>query len=59
MGSRPCPALLRGDGQTIGNHLAAMAQDCPQLAPAYRAMALATLDELGRDDQDLRAMLKA
>lgn len=51
--------LLRGDGQTIGNHLAAMAQDCPQLAPAYRAMALATLDELGRDDQDLRAMLKA
>jgi predicted short-subunit dehydrogenase-like oxidoreductase (DUF2520 family) len=50
--------LLRGDGQTIGNHLAAMEQDCPELIPPYRAMALATLDELGRDDRALRAMLK-
>jgi predicted short-subunit dehydrogenase-like oxidoreductase (DUF2520 family) len=50
--------LLRGDGQTIGNHLVALAQDCPEMAPAYRAMALATLDELGRDDRDLRATLR-
>ncbi|HAF42196.1 MAG TPA: DUF2520 domain-containing protein [Sphingobium sp.] len=40
--------LLRGDGETIATHLAALASDCPSLAPAYRAMALATLDELER-----------
>lgn len=50
--------LLRGDGHTIANHLAAMEQGCPDLTPAYCAMALATLDQLGRGDPVLRAMLK-
>jgi len=40
--------LLRGDERTVAGHLAALAADCPALLPAYRAMALATLDELGR-----------
>ena len=40
--------LLRGDGETIGNHMAALERDCPELVPAYRAMARATLDELER-----------
>lgn len=40
--------LLRGDDQTVEGHLAALAAHCPDLLPAYRAMALATLDELGR-----------
>lgn len=40
--------LLRGDAQTIGDHLDAMAAHSPDLLPAYRAMALATLDELKR-----------
>lgn len=40
--------LLRGDGDTIAAHLAALERDCPDLLPAYRAMALATLDELDR-----------
>jgi predicted short-subunit dehydrogenase-like oxidoreductase (DUF2520 family) len=40
--------LLRGDGETIRHHLAAIEQDAPTLTPAYRAMALATLEELER-----------
>jgi len=40
--------LLRGDGDTIAAHLAALERDCPELLPAYRAMALATLDALDR-----------
>jgi predicted short-subunit dehydrogenase-like oxidoreductase (DUF2520 family) len=40
--------LLRGDGDTIDGHLAALASHCPEVLPAYRAMALATLDELER-----------
>ena len=40
--------LLRGDEQTVEGHLDALAADCPRLLPAYRAMALATLDELRR-----------
>ena len=40
--------LLRGDARTIGDHLAALADDSPALLPAYRAMARATLDELER-----------
>ncbi|MCW1384136.1 DUF2520 domain-containing protein [Novosphingobium sp. KCTC 2891] len=40
--------LLRGDRETIGNHLAALEGECPDILPAYRAMALATLDELER-----------
>lgn len=46
--------LLRGDRATIGNHLAALATHDPALLPAYRAMALATLDALGRQDDPLR-----
>lgn len=40
--------LLRGDAQTIGDHLAALTDYSPALLPAYRAMARATLDELRR-----------
>lgn len=40
--------LLRGDAETIGGHLVAIERHCPELLPAYRAMARATLDELGR-----------
>lgn len=40
--------LLRGDGDTIAAHLAALERDCSDLLPAYRAMALATLDALDR-----------
>ncbi|KQZ63895.1 cytoplasmic protein [Sphingopyxis sp. Root1497] len=40
--------LLRGDGETIAAHIDAIMRDCPDLLPAYRAMALATLDELDR-----------
>lgn len=40
--------LLRGDGATIHHHLEALQRDTPTLTPAYRAMALATLDELER-----------
>lgn len=42
--------LLRGDERTIDGHLDALHAHCPQLLPAYRAMALATLDELGRTE---------
>ncbi|MCI4592014.1 DUF2520 domain-containing protein [Sphingobium sp. BYY-5] len=49
--------MLRGDGETIANHLAALAKDCPQLLPAYRAMAMATLDRLEQPgDQSLSAI---
>jgi predicted short-subunit dehydrogenase-like oxidoreductase (DUF2520 family) len=40
--------LLRGDSRTIGEHLDAMTHWTPDLLPAYRAMAVATLDELER-----------
>jgi predicted short-subunit dehydrogenase-like oxidoreductase (DUF2520 family) len=54
--------LVRGDDQTIGRHLAALAHDRPDLLPAYRAMAMATLDALDRSgaapDQALRAQLQ-
>lgn len=40
--------LLRGDDRTIGEHLDALGTYSPQLLPAYRAMAHATLDELKR-----------
>lgn len=40
--------LLRGDVQTVGGHLDALQQHSPDLLPAYRAMARATLDELKR-----------
>lgn len=40
--------LLRGDANTIRRHLAVLADDCPEALPAYRAMALATVEELER-----------
>lgn len=40
--------VLRGDTETIRRHLAALEGACPELLPAYRAMALATIDELER-----------
>ncbi|MFP5432913.1 MAG: DUF2520 domain-containing protein, partial [Alphaproteobacteria bacterium] len=40
--------LLRGDDETIAKHLAALGEQCPTLLPPYKAMALATLDELDR-----------
>lgn len=49
--------LLRGDRQTIGNHLTALNAHAPELLPAYRAMALATLDALDRDEAALRSDL--
>ncbi|MFD1106738.1 Rossmann-like and DUF2520 domain-containing protein [Sphingobium olei] len=54
--------LLRGDVATIADHLAAMGRDCPDLLPPYRAMALATLGELGRTgapvSPEMRALLE-
>lgn len=38
--------LLRGDERTVEDHLASLAVDCSELLSAYRAMALATIDEL-------------
>lgn len=40
--------LLRGDAQTVGDHLVTLEANSPDLLPAYRAMARATLDELRR-----------
>ncbi len=42
--------LLRGDADTIRKHLTALEGACPETLPAYRAMVLATLAELGRTD---------
>lgn len=40
--------LLRGDGDTIVDHVSALSATSPHLLPAYRAMATATLDALER-----------
>lgn len=40
--------LLRGDDETIHNHLIALDSYCQEMLPAYRTMAIATLDELER-----------
>jgi predicted short-subunit dehydrogenase-like oxidoreductase (DUF2520 family) len=40
--------VLRGDTETIRRHLVALKGDCPELLPTYRAMALATVEELER-----------
>ena len=40
--------LLRGDANTVRGHIAALNSACPTVLPAYRTMALATLDELER-----------
>lgn len=56
--------VLRGDRATVAAHVAALRQDCPAVLPAYRAMALATVEELarhGRGDHHaaLRVILRA
>lgn len=38
--------VLRGDADTVARHLAVLGEQCPQVLPAYRAMAAATLDTL-------------
>lgn len=40
--------VLRGDAATLSRHKAAIIADCPTLLPAYKAMAVATADELTR-----------
>ncbi|MEC3948357.1 Rossmann-like and DUF2520 domain-containing protein [Sphingobium sp. HWE2-09] len=50
--------LIRGDGDTIRNHLAALSADCPQLLQPYRAMATATLDALERSGQQTSTELR-
>ena len=45
--------VLRGDTETIRRHLAALEGDCPELLPPYRAMALATAEELERRSDSL------
>lgn len=40
--------VLRGDARTVEGHVAALRGECADLLPAYRAMALSTLDELER-----------
>lgn len=45
--------LLRGDVGTITGHLAGMGKDSPLLLPAYRAMALATLDAVKGQGHDM------
>jgi predicted short-subunit dehydrogenase-like oxidoreductase (DUF2520 family) len=47
--------LLRGDATTIRNHLDAFGRYDPAILPAYRAMALATLDMLERADRPASA----
>jgi predicted short-subunit dehydrogenase-like oxidoreductase (DUF2520 family) len=51
--------LLRGDAQTIADHLAALEAHDPGLLPAYRAMARATLDELDREGSPPASALRA
>ena len=45
--------VLRGDNDTIRSHLAALESDCPELLASYRAMALATAEELERSSDPL------
>ncbi|WP_447762632.1 Rossmann-like and DUF2520 domain-containing protein [Sphingopyxis panaciterrae] len=52
--------LLRGDERTINEHLDALADGAPELRSAYRAMAIATLDELERTgSSDVPSRLRA
>lgn len=51
--------LLRGDGDSISRHLTALASDQPQLLPAYRAMARATLDALEQHGQSVSLSLRS
>lgn len=50
--------LVRGDAQTVAGHLGALAEHEPDLLPAYRAMAQATLDELERTGSPPEARLR-
>ncbi|WP_088182920.1 Rossmann-like and DUF2520 domain-containing protein [Sphingobium sp. Z007] len=50
--------LLRGDDHTIADHLSALSADSPDLLPAYRAMAGATLDLLERSGAGPAAALR-
>jgi predicted short-subunit dehydrogenase-like oxidoreductase (DUF2520 family) len=36
--------IARGDAATVEKHLAALAEECPDALPLYRALAHATLD---------------
>lgn len=49
--------LLRGDRRTIADHLETIAAHSPDLLPAYRAMARATLDALENDGRPVDAEL--
>lgn len=51
--------LLRGDAQTIAGHLDALGAQSPDMLPAYRAMAQATLAGLKRDESLSPARLTA
>lgn len=51
--------LLRGDVQTIGDHFDTLEEHSPDLLPAYRAMARATLDALKRSEITPSARLTA
>ncbi|WP_447930904.1 Rossmann-like and DUF2520 domain-containing protein [Sphingopyxis fribergensis] len=51
--------LLRGDAQTVSGHLATIEANSPDLLPAYRAMARATLEELRRRETTPSARLTA
>lgn len=43
--------VLRGDTKTIRGHIEALKGDCLALLEPYRAMALATMNELERNDE--------
>jgi len=49
--------LLRGDRRTIAGHLETIAAHSPDLLPAYRAMARATLDAIENDGRPVDAEL--
>lgn len=49
--------LLRGDVDSIARHLTAIGDTAPDLMPAYRAMALSTLNAIGQEDGAMRDLL--
>lgn len=49
--------LLRGDAETIGQHLTVLGHTCPWLLPSYKAMARATLDGLERLHAEQRSSI--
>lgn len=50
--------LLRGDRETIASHLDALETKAPDLLPAYRAMALATLQKLEIEGKSVASDLR-